>query len=106
MKLTAALIELGTELLLLLIGRGVYRTENPQESVLFLSEDYTGLDAAKICRVTGRRIMYWSIPFFIGLVIDLFDPVGSLIAAFGLMLAGVVYHVVDMNRNRMTKYSR
>lgn len=60
MKLTAALIEPGTALLL--IGRGFYRTEKPQESVLFLSGDDTCPDAAKTCRVTGRRIMCRSIP--------------------------------------------
>ena len=43
-----------------LLGVAFFRTKDPQRAVLYLTGDYTGLDAAKVCHTAGRRMLWWA----------------------------------------------
>jgi hypothetical protein len=90
--------------MLFLIGLYFYRVKDTEWSILFLTGDYSGLNKNKICRDTGKRIMIWSIPFLIGIVIDIFNPMISIKIAFVIFAFLLLFHIIDMSININKRY--
>ncbi|MDD3403745.1 MAG: hypothetical protein PHQ72_10380 [Hespellia sp.] len=104
MMIGILITELLTALILFGIGMYFYKSKETDRNILFLTGNYSGLDAHKICRVTGKRFMIWAIPFLLGAVIDFFDSAMSIkitLALFGVLF---LFHLFDMNINKNKKY--
>lgn len=104
MKIGVAAIEFIVSLFLLCLGLFFYKAKDTKKAILFLTGDYSGLDTKRICRDSGKRIMMWSIPFLVGIVIDIFNPLMSLKIAFAFFMALLIFHIIDMSINRDKKY--
>jgi len=104
MKIYIALIELVVALMMFFIGLYFYRVKDIEWGILFLTGDYSGLDKNRICRDVGKRIMIWSIPFVIGIIIDVFNPMLSIKIAFAVFIFLLAVHIIDMNINMNKRY--
>lgn len=104
MKIGIAVIEFSVSLLLLCLGLYFYKVKDTKTAVLFLTGDYSGLDTERICRDSGKRIMMWSIPFLVGIVIDIFNPLRSIKIAGAIFVVLLVLHIIDMSINRNKRY--
>lgn len=100
MEIGIALTELIIAVILLFIGLYFYKVKNTERAVLFLTGDYSDLDTSKICRVTGKRIMIFSVPFFIGIAFAIFNSGLSIAIAFALFCILLLYHLFDVSINR------
>jgi hypothetical protein len=81
-----------------------YRVKDVERGILFLTGDYSGLDKNRICRDVGKRIMIWSIPFVLGIIIDMFNPMFSIEIAFVIFVLLLVVHIIDMSINMKKRY--
>lgn len=94
------IIVMGMAALLALLGLVFYRTKSPEKTVLYLTGDYTGLDAAKVCHTAGRRMLWWAAALVLCAAVALWNRKWGLCLAVGVPLVCVAYHALDMAQNR------
>lgn len=104
MKIGIAVIEFAASLFLFCLGLYFYKVKDTKTAILFLTGDYSDLDIKRICRDSGKRIMIWSIPFLVGIIIDIFNPLMSMKFALVAFVVLVLFHIIDMSINRDKKY--
>lgn len=104
MKIGIGIIEFAISLLLLCLSLYFCKVKDTKTAVLYLTGDYTDLDTKRICRDLWKRIMVWSIPFLVGIVIDIFNPLMSIKIAFAIFVVLLVLHIIDMSINRNKRY--
>jgi hypothetical protein len=103
-RIGIAVIEFTVSLLLLCLGLYFYKVKDTKTAILFLAGNYSGLDTKRICRDSGKRIMMWSVPFLVGIVIDVFNPLMSIKIAFAAFVVLVIFYIIDMSINRNKRY--
>ncbi|MGN1133584.1 MAG: DUF3784 domain-containing protein [Oscillospiraceae bacterium] len=106
--ITAIITQASAALLLFFIGLYFYKAKNVQLAVLFISGNYDKdkYDIQKICRITGIRVMCWSIPLFIGIVFDFFGyEIISLLVSMLLLIIMIAIHITDMILHLNSKYA-
>lgn len=104
MKIALMSIGLLITVLLFLVGRYFIKTQDAERSILFLSGDFSELNAQKICRVVGKRIKTWAIVFLLGSIIDFVKPGAGITTATVVFMILLVFHLADMTINRNKKY--
>lgn len=93
-------VVMGMAAVIALLGLVFYRTKAPQKTVLYLTGDYTGLNAAKVCRAAGRRMLWWAAVLVPCAVVGFWSMKWSMYLTMGVLLVCVIYHMLDMARNR------
>ena len=91
---------MGMAAVIALLGQAFYRTKDPPKMVQYLTGDYTGLDAAKVCRTVGRRMLWWAAALVLCAAVALWNRKWGLCLAVGVPLVCVAYHALDMVQNR------
>lgn len=91
---------IGMAAIFALLGVAFFRTKDPQRAVLYLTGDYTGLDAAKVCHTAGRRMLWWAAVLVLCAAVALWNRKWGLCLAVGVPLVCVAYHALDMVQNR------
>lgn len=104
MKMGIAIFDFAISLLLFGLGLYFYKVKDTKTAILLLTGDHSGLDIKRICRDSGKRIMIWSIPFLVGIVIDIFNPLMSIKFSFAAFVVLLLFHIIDMSINRNKKY--
>ena len=83
-----------------LLGLVFYCTKSPEKTVLYLTGDYSGLNATKVCRTAGRRMLWWAIALVPCAVVGFWSMKWSVYLAVGILLVCVIYHALDFSQNR------
>ncbi|MBS6850056.1 MAG: hypothetical protein U0M59_02075 [Angelakisella sp.] len=94
------IIVMGMAALLALLGLVFYCTKSPEKTVLYLTGDYSGLNATKVCRTAGRRMLWWAIALVPCAVVGFWSMKWSVYLAVGILLVCVIYHALDFSQNR------
>lgn len=63
-------------------------------------------DEPRLCADYGRRIMLFSLPFFLGAIIDFFFPLLGLCTEAVLFTALLLWHIVDIKKHAESRYKK
>ena len=62
-------------------------------------DERKNFDEVKLCKTYGKRMMFWSIPYFAGCMIDFkFEGIGMAIE-FILFIILLIWHINNINKN-------
>lgn len=57
----------------------------------------------EMCKIYGKRIMYWTIPFIAGAMIDVFKPGIGCTLAWIVWIVLLIWHIMDRAKRENTK---
>jgi hypothetical protein len=60
-------------------------------------------DENQMCKIYGKRMMYWAIPFLIGAIIDIFTNGIGCVSAWVVWIVMFSCHMVDRTKREKSK---
>jgi hypothetical protein len=100
--------DLGLGVLFFIVGICFYKSNG--KAVNFISgyntksvEERKKFDEEQLCRIYGKRMMYWAVPFMVAAIMDLIlNGIGCVIA-WGIWIVMFIYHMIDRNKREKSK---
>ena len=98
-------------LIFYLLGLSFYRSRG--KASMFIAgyntkteEEKKNYDEVRMCRDYGRRMMFWAVPFLVGMCIDVWKEGAGCTLAWAVYAVLLIWHVVDICRNGDKRYRR
>ncbi|SHN00275.1 protein of unknown function [Anaerosporobacter mobilis DSM 15930] len=89
---------------------GIYFYKSNGKAANFISgynmksdEERKQFDEIQLCKIYGKRMMYWAVPFMAGAIMDLFINGIGCATAWGIWIVMFIYHMIDRNKREKSK---
>lgn len=102
------LFDVGMAVLFFLVGICFYKSNGKAANFITgynmkSDEERKQFDEKQLCRIYGKRMMYWATPFMIGSIIDFFINGIGCAAAWGIWIVMFIYHMIDRTKREKSK---
>lgn len=102
------ILDLGMAISFLILGRWFYKSKGKASNYLTGynlkgEEERIKINEDKMCKIYGTRILYWAIPFIVGIMIDIFKPGIGCILAWIIWISLFTWHMMDRAKRESTK---